>query len=92
MEYLIVTRHSGAVAWLNQRGIAGAVVQHAMLEDVKGKRVVGMLPLHLAAEAETLTTIDMPNLRPDQRGVDLTPEEMDAAGANLATYVVRRMN
>ena len=88
---VIVTRHTGLVEWLRQRGIMGEVIAHATPENVDGRDVVGALPLHLAALAESVTTVDMPNLRPDQRGQDLTPEEMDAAGASLARYTVRRV-
>ena len=85
---LIVTRHAGIVAWLAGRGITGDVVSHATPETVAGRDVMGILPLNLCALAESITTIDLPNLRADQRGVELTPAEMDAAGARLARYVV----
>lgn len=87
---LIVTRHSGAVEWLRRRGITGEVISHATEEAVRGRRVFGVLPLALAAEAAEVWSIDLPGLRADQRGVDLTPEEMDDAGASLRGYVVRR--
>lgn len=89
-EVLIVTRHAGLVAWLAGRGITGRVIAQATPADVRGKRVIGVLPLHLAAEAAEVVTVDMPGLKPEQRGQDLTPAEMDAAGAYLVTYVVMR--
>ena len=88
-EFVIVSRHEGAVKWLAERGITGNVIAHATPEDVRGKVVVGALPLHLAALTEAVGSIDLPNLRADQRGVDLSPEEMDAAGARVAWYEVR---
>ena len=88
-EFVIVSRHEGAVKWLeSRRGITGSVIAHATPEDVRGKVVIGALPLHLAALTEAVGSIDMPRLRPDQRGVDLSPEDMDAAGAYLSWYVV----
>ena len=88
-EFVIITRHEGAVKWLeSRRGITGNVIVHAAPEDVRGKVVIGALPLHLAALTEAVGSIDMPRLRPDQRGVDLSPEDMDAAGAYLSWYVV----
>ena len=42
----------------------------------------------LAALAERVGSIDMPALRADQRGADLSPEEMDEAGAALSWYEV----
>jgi hypothetical protein len=53
--------------------------------------VIGVLPLHLAALAETITTVDLPGFYRELRGNDLTPEEMDAAGATLRTYIVREV-
>ncbi len=86
---VIITRHQGQVSWLAQRGIAGQVIAHATPDDIRGKDVIGNLPLHLAALAESITTIDLPGLTPEQRGKDLSPAEMDAAGASLTKYVVR---
>jgi len=88
---LIVTRHSGLVEWLHRHGVDGEVVSQATPEVVAGKDVYGVLPLHLAAQAASITTVDMPGLRPDQRGVDLTPEEMDTAGATMTRYRVTRL-
>ena len=89
-ETIIVTRHAGLVEWLAERGITGRVISQATPQDVRGKRVIGVLPLHLAAEAAEVVVVDMPRLRPEQRGQDLTPAEMDEAGAALTTYVVTR--
>lgn len=87
-NFIIVSRHTGAVEWLRQRGIVGEVVAHVTAEQVRGRIVVGNLPLHLAAEALEVMIIDLRELSPDQRGKDLTPAEMDAAGAKLTSYVV----
>lgn len=92
MEIVIVTRHAGAVEWLRRRGIRGRVIPHATAEDVKGRVVIGALPLHLAAEAAVVGAIDLPALRPDQRGADLSAEEMDAAGAAISWYEIRRVS
>ena len=91
-EFVIVTRHSGAVEWLARHGISGQVIAHVSdPAQVAGKAVVGSLPLHLAALADRVGSIDMPGLRADQRGQDLTPEEMDAAGAVINWYEVRAL-
>jgi len=91
LQPLIVTRHAGLVEWLTRRGITGEVIQHVTSPAlVAGRDVIGALPLHLAAEAASVTVVDMPLLTPEQRGKDLTPEEMDEAGATLRRYVVRQ--
>ncbi|HOW77965.1 MAG TPA: CRISPR-associated protein Csx16 [Verrucomicrobiota bacterium] len=92
MDTIIVSRHTGAVEWLRQHGIVGEVL--AQVTDpaqIAGRVVVGALPLHLAAVAVEVMAIDMPGLRADQRGKDLTPAEMDAAGASLGRYRVIRL-
>lgn len=88
---VIVTRHAGLVAWLAARGIEGPIVAQATAADVRGRVVVGALPLHLAALAAEVVAVDMPGLTPAQRGQDLTPAEMDAAGARLTRYRVTRL-
>lgn len=90
MKDVIVTRHAGLVKWLELRGIVGTVIEQAGPEDVRGKRVIGALPTNLAVLADSIVTIDMPGLTREQRGKDLTPDEMDAAGATMIEYTVRR--
>ena len=87
---IIVTRHKGAVEWLRRQGIVGDVLTHVTdPAQIAGQRVIGALPLHLAAHAAAVGSIDMPGLRPDQRGVDLSADEMTAAGAVIRWYVIR---
>ena len=60
------------------------VLAHVTADDVAGKHVLGVLPLSLARHAASVTEVAMPLLRPEQRGNELTPAEMDAAGARLS--------
>lgn len=85
---IIVTRHAGLVEFLAARGITGVVVAHATAEDVKGKDVYGVLPLHLAAMCRTVTSVDM-NLPADKRGAELTSAEVEKYFVDMTTYVVR---
>ena len=88
-ETVIVTRHAGAVAWLAEQGVTGEVIAHVTAPaQITGKVVIGALPLHLAAVAAKIGSIDLPGLTAERRGKDLTPAEMDAAGATLRWYVV----
>jgi putative CRISPR-associated protein (TIGR02620 family) len=90
---IIVTRHANLIDWLALRGITGDVVSHvATPNQVAGRVVYGILPLHLAALAEEVIVVDMPRLDPELRGTDLTPAQMDAAGATLARYRVERID
>lgn len=89
-DVLIVTRHVGAVEYLRQAGVTGEVVAHATVENVSGRHVYGNIPFWLAVHAASVTAIEMPYLRSNQRGRNLSPDEMREAGARLATYVVMR--
>lgn len=94
-ETVIVTRHQPLVDWLARRGITGPVLAQATAEDVRGKIVFGILPLHLAAEAMSVTEVSMPGLTLEARkrvaSGDFTVDEMDAFGAHLQTFVVSRV-
>lgn len=91
-DIVIVTRHKPLVEWLRLHGIEGEVIEQATPADVTGRDVYGILPLHLAACANSVTEVSMPGLTLEQRrknaAGDLTIEEMDAAGATLNKYVV----
>jgi CRISPR-associated protein Csx16 len=89
---IIVSRHAGAIEWLRRRGIEGDVLSHVDYPQVvRGKLVVGNLPFHLAAEAEVVGVIEMPDLPAEARGRDLSADEMESYGARLAWYKVEKI-
>lgn len=55
-------------------------------EDVRGKRVIGNLPLHLAALCTSVAAIEFTGTPP--RGSEYTAADMTAAGAVLRAYRV----
>lgn len=88
---LIVTRHPGLVTYLRARGLAPLdceVVEHATADLVRGKHVIGVLPLWLAVEAETVTEIPM-SIPPELRGVELTAEQTAEFAGEPRTYAVK---
>ena len=87
---IIVTRHSGLIDWLAQHGITGKVIAQATPDDVRGKYVIGVLPLSLASLADKITTVDY-NCPFDLRGVELTPQQLDDFGAKMNTYIVSKL-
>ena len=89
---LVVTRHTALVEFLVERGAFDAttpVVAHATAALVTGKNVLGILPLHLAALAASVTEATL-NLTPDQRGKELNLEEVRQAFQGFNTYVVSK--
>ena len=91
-----VTRHPGALDWARGRGLPDLVaVDHLDIGKVEpGDRVLGTLPVHLAAMvcargARYLhLSLDLP---PDARGRELTGEDMARFGARLEEYRVERV-
>ena len=94
---VVVTRHLGAVDWLIRHEIIPndatevSVIEHATPADVTGQVVYGVLPLHLAALAKEVHSIDIPNLPADKRGKELTADDMDTLGASIVSYKVLPM-
>ena len=88
-KYLIVSRHSAAVAFIRDRlpeFAEAPVLTEARPEDVAGRIVAGNLPLHLAALADRVGAIEF--YGPPPRGLEYGLAEMEAAGAHVAWYEV----
>ena len=90
-EVVVVTRHKGLVALLIRRGIIAAgtpVIEHATADTVRGKHVIGVLPLSLAVHAASVTEIVM-SIPLELRGKDLSLEDCEKYAGELARYEVR---
>ena len=89
MKNIIISRHEGAVAWLEEiKGVTGKVIPHFDEKvEVKNKKVYGTLPVHLIKEiidnGGEFYLINLPSVAFSQRGEELTPSEMEKAGAQL---------
>ena len=90
---IVVTRHPALVDLLVERGIVPAgtqVVSHVTAEDVRGQQVVGVLPLHLAAEAASVTEVPLA-LTPEMRGQELDLATLREIAGEPVTYRVTRV-
>lgn len=93
MEAVVVTRHAALVEYIGEIGLlpeGAEVVAHATTETVRGKHVIGVLPLHLAAEAKMVTEIPLA-LTAEMRGRELTLEEVRAIAGKPRHYIVREI-
>lgn len=89
---VVVTRHPALVAYLTELGVVPAgteVVAHATAEQVRGRHVFGVLPLHLAAEARRVTEVPL-HVPAELRGVELTLAQVRRFAGPLTSYVVFR--
>lgn len=93
---IVVTRHPALIEYLKEKDLLSEdfehtptyrVLSHATAMDVSGQHVIGVLPLHLAALATQVTEIPL-DLTPEQRGKELTLEEVRAAARPAVTYRV----
>lgn len=94
MATWFISRHQGAIDWAKQQGIAvDHWVTHLDAGKIRsGDIVIGTLPVHLAAEicqkGARFFFLEL-NLLADQRGKELTADEMSQAGCSLAEYDIR---
>lgn len=90
---VVVTRHPALVEYLTELGVVPAgteVVTHATAEQVRGRHVFGVLPLHLAAEAASVTEVTL-RVPAELRGVELTLEQVRQFAGPLVEYKVYRV-
>ena len=91
-ETVVVTRHHALVEVLRERGLIDdgvRVISHATVDDVRGRRVIGVLPMHLAAEAAEVVVVDL-SLLAELRGQELSASQVRAHMGAVTTYVVTR--
>ena len=90
---LVVTRHKALVQYLLETGMITAetpVLSHVNApEDVLGKHVIGVLPMHLAAKAATVTEIPL-DIPSELRGQELDLEQVRAFAGDPVKYSVRK--
>ena len=88
---LLVTRHAALAAYMREIGLIGEdaeICPHAGAEEVRGRHVVGVLPMHLAALAASYTTVTL-DIPYRLRGVELDLEQVRECAGDAVTYVVR---
>ena len=88
---VVITRHPALVDLLRERGLTDGtepVIDHATPDQVRGRHVIGVLPLSLAVEAESVTEIPL-SLTPEDRGKELDLERLRQIAGSPRTYAVR---
>jgi len=92
METIVVTRHPALVAYLLENGhIDEGVRVLAHVEhngQIRGRRVFGVLPLHLAVWAAEVVEVAL-EIPQEMRGVELTLEHVRRFAGAVTRYIVR---
>ncbi|NLT33814.1 MAG: CRISPR-associated protein Csx16 [Acidobacteria bacterium] len=96
MATYFVTRHGGALEWAARHNIRiDHALSHLRIEEIQpGDVVIGVLPVHLAAEvcAKSARYIQIAMDLPEQcRGIELSGDDMERHGARLVEYRVERV-
>ena len=92
MNTIIVTRHKALVQYLIETGMVTAetpIIAHVTSKDVEDKHVIGVLPMHLAALAATVTEIPL-DIPAELRGKELNLEQVRRFAGDPVTYSVRK--
>jgi putative CRISPR-associated protein (TIGR02620 family) len=84
----VVTRHAGAIAWLASKGFTGEIAVHLSSDQIKdGNIYIGVLPVPMIKQildaGSRFYLLVLPEISLEKRVRELTPDEMDAAGAIL---------
>jgi len=90
MDTVVITRHPGLVEYLIELKVieeGTEFTEHATPQMVRGKRVIGVLPLDLAAEAECVVSVPL-KIPPELRGVELSADQVREFAGEVTTYKV----
>lgn len=94
-KYVIISRHSGAIAWLNAMGYVGETISHFDVGNIEpGVTYIGTLPIGMVNEillrGGKFIVLSLPSIAFEERGSELSPNEMSYAGANL--YAIQSLS
>lgn len=82
----IISRHLGAITWLKSKGYNCEVISHLDTPEA-GETYIGTLPIPIIKDildvGGSFILLTLPSVAFSDRGHELTPTEMDAAGATL---------
>lgn len=94
MDTIVITRHPALVRWLLDNMVideSTEVFAHATPELVKGKDVIGVLPMRLAALTGRFREVTL-EIPAEWRGKELTLEQFKQCNPCLTEYHVERID
>ena len=93
MATLFISRHPGAIEWMQQQPIhVDRWLTHLQIEDVKPQDVViGILPIPLACQVceigARFLALEI-NIPSEKRGIELQAQELYAVACSIKEYVI----
>ncbi|PJG82414.1 CRISPR-associated protein Csx16 [Caviibacterium pharyngocola] len=96
MTTWFISRHQGAIDWVKQQPIQiDRFESHLNVEDIQADdTVIGTLPIHLAAQVcakgAKFYFLSV-NLRAEQRGIELTADEMAALQCTIEPFYIQKL-
>ncbi|BFQ93346.1 CRISPR-associated protein Csx16 [Gallibacterium anatis] len=96
MTTWFISRHPGAIEWIKKQNIhIDRFVQHLDVSLIqKGDIVIGTLPVHMAAEVcekgAKFYFLSI-NMNFEQRGKELTVEDLITQGCRIVPYYVEQL-
>lgn len=91
---VIITRHDGAIKWLASRGIEGEIIEHFNGYVEENTTYIGILPVpmihNILSKGGKFVLLSLPSIAFKERGNELSPSEMDKAGAAL--YEIKHLD
>ena len=87
---VVVTRHAALIDHLIDIGVIDGdtpVLTHVTPDDVRGKHVIGVLPMHLAVEARSITEVPL-KIPAELRGQELDLGQVRDFASHPVTYHV----
>lgn len=91
MKTIVITQHQALIDFLKEINLISEdfeVISHASPEEIRGNHVIGILPLHLAVEAEKVTTVPL-NIPKELRGQELSLDQIREFAGNPRTFIVK---
>ena len=96
MAVWFISRHKGAIDWIKQQSLQiDRFESHLNVDDIQADdTVIGTLPIHLAAKVcakgAKFYFLSV-NVSQDQRGTELTAEELIAQQCAIEPFYIQRL-
>ena len=91
MKTIIVSRHPAAIKWINKYypDFNGIIKSHIAEDEIIGNRIIGTLPVQLAALAAEYFHLSI-KVPAEMRGKELSIEDMVQFGCKIERFTIKK--